>query len=623
MVIRKCERCGKSWGKKSSFNRHINRKFKCQITDKVDIKQDDINDVKMIKNIIEILDSKKRDNELLKNNENVLIDHPIVIIIDKKKYYNADDLFKYDPMYFKGCINPRNIVKKKNIHKDEYEYAQLKNDEWVFVNEEYKKAKLLLRKRYVDKNVPKMMKDIDPNEINDKYDTPLAPEILELEDHEKFKDVDGNLIDIEVRGERDRDKCYFEIHNISEGFGLGTLYRNVTDNRSNGYLENVHYKYFNVEKNKKYVKKLFITFYGFDRILSVCYLFSQNVKNILKMWLHRTFSSYNVSNITIDMQKQVNLTTLGYVYCAYSSVISGYVKIGFWRGNLDSLRSRYVTYYGNDVKIHAYEFSNAPFIEKEVHKKFDEYRYCNELFDRKYLEHYLIFLEENEEKIGEKKKIYKNNIECTYIPNNRNVNSLGDMPPKFIGEEQDELFSKNIDMRKDKNGNIFFDIIDVAAYLDIDDYENQVLKDLVYEEDYLFFIDNNELNAQFSRKLFLTYMGLVRVLMVSRSKNAVKFQEWATNILFTHHLGTQKQKDDLAASLLGINTKTVKDVFRSNSEKTPVVYLFLIGHANIVLKDGKDYGDNKLLCKFGCTEDLVKRTSQHEARYKKDYGNDI
>jgi hypothetical protein len=74
---------------------------------------------------------------------------------------------------------------------------------------------------------------------------------------------------------------------------------------------------------------------------------------------------------------------------------------------------------------------------------------------------------------------------------------------------------------------------------------------------------------------------------------------------------------------LGINSKTVKDVFRSNSDKTPVVYLFLIGYANKILKDGVMYGDNMLLCKFGCTEDLVKRISQHEVRYKKDYGIDI
>jgi hypothetical protein len=41
------------------------------------------------------------------------------------------------------------------------------------------------------------------------------------------------------------------------------------------------------------------------------------------------------------------------------------------------------------------------------------------------------------------------------------------------------------------------------------------------------------------------------------------------------------------------------------------------------VKDGKEYDNDTMLCKFGCTEDIAKRTSQHETKYKKDYGNDI
>jgi predicted GIY-YIG superfamily endonuclease len=110
--------------------------------------------------------------------------------------------------------------------------------------------------------------------------------------------------------------------------------------------------------------------------------------------------------------------------------------------------------------------------------------------------------------------------------------------------------------------------------------------------------------------------------MVPRSKNIKQFQDWTTKILFTHHLGTQKQKDDLAASLIGINSRTIKDVFRSATNKTPVVYLFLIGYAYDSLKD-KKYDYETLLCKFGCTEDIAKRTSQHETKYRKEYGSNV
>lgn len=35
MVIRKCDRCGKEFDRKSNFNFHINRKYKCSIINKI------------------------------------------------------------------------------------------------------------------------------------------------------------------------------------------------------------------------------------------------------------------------------------------------------------------------------------------------------------------------------------------------------------------------------------------------------------------------------------------------------------------------------------------------------------------------------------------------------------
>ena len=48
---------------------------------------------------------------------------------------------------------------------------------------------------------------------------------------------------------------------------------------------------------------------------------------------------------------------------------------------------------------------------------------------------------------------------------------------------------------------------------------------------------------------------------MSRNKNAERFQDWATKILFTHHLGTKEQKQELSSKLLGVQTKAVQEVF--------------------------------------------------------------
>ena len=114
-----------------------------------------------------------------------------------------------------------------------------------------------------------------------------------------------------------------------------------------------------------------------------------------------------------------------------------------------------------------------------------------------------------------------------------------------------------------------------------------------------------------NRHLFLTFAGLTKLLFVSKSKNARHFQKWAIKVLFTHKLGTEEDKFELASSLLGVDPRIIKYAFSANYAKTPCVYLFSIGKAKDLLKDDK-YSDNDILCKYGCTDDLPRRTNEHE-----------
>ena len=123
-------------------------------------------------------------------------------------------------------------------------------------------------KDWVEKNVPEYNKEIN-------YDIEMAPNIIDLEDHEKFKNNEGNIVEIEVRGYRQYDKCYFKMKDIMEGFKIIYLYDTII--KKEGYYEkNIHYKYFNLEKmenfqknkNKKIIKKeLFLTYKGLLRVL--------------------------------------------------------------------------------------------------------------------------------------------------------------------------------------------------------------------------------------------------------------------------------------------------------------------------------------------------------------------
>ena len=119
-------------------------------------------------------------------------------------------------------------------------------------------------------NVPKM--NIN-NELN--YEIEPAPQILELDDHEKFKGSNGKLLDIEVRGERHPKKCYFKVSDVSKEFEILSLDTTLL-HQDRGYEKDKHYKNFTINKvdNEQVIlsktplkKALFLTYSGMIRVL--------------------------------------------------------------------------------------------------------------------------------------------------------------------------------------------------------------------------------------------------------------------------------------------------------------------------------------------------------------------
>jgi hypothetical protein len=79
----------------------------------------------------------------------------------------------------------------------------------------------------------------------------------------------------------------------------------------------------------------------------------------------------------------------GSVYLVTSPAIN-LVKIGSWRGTILELRSRYVTYYGQDLRLWAFESDDCLSAERACQEALAKYRISNELFrpghESKYLE---------------------------------------------------------------------------------------------------------------------------------------------------------------------------------------------------------------------------------------------
>ena len=123
--------------------------------------------------------------------------------INDKKYYLSDDLMYEYPSFFKGCKTSRTIINKKNkLLKNSYIFARLNSKKWKISNGESKKFdKLFISKKWFDNN------HID-NET-DKIE--IVPKIINLGDSEMFTNNNNEPINIEVRGEREFDKCFFRL----------------------------------------------------------------------------------------------------------------------------------------------------------------------------------------------------------------------------------------------------------------------------------------------------------------------------------------------------------------------------------------------------------------------------
>jgi len=215
--------------------------------------------------------------------------------------------------------------------------------------------------------------------------------------------------------------------------------------------------------------------------------------------------------------------------------------------------------------------------------------------------------------------------------------------PEIIELEKHEKFQDDngniieIETRGERNvDKIYFKVKDVANKFNIINLQDTLLRNITNYElnlDYQYFICQETVNichktckyidhkTTVKKELFLTYQGILRVLFVSRNNKTDKFIRWATEKLFTIQIGETEDKDELASSLLGVNAKTIKNVFRTNTSKTPCVYLYMIGNAKELI-DNK-YDDNDIVCKFGCTDDLPRRCSEHEKYFKKEFNKKI
>jgi hypothetical protein len=102
--------------------------------------------------------------------------------------------------------------------------------------------------------------------------------MLDLKESEKFKDQKGRILEIEVRGERDEDECFFRVKDVATSFHDNNLYIHIdrSDIEHTSYRIREDFVYFNRFSNRdnSSTKELFFTTKGILK-----YLLTTNIKN--------------------------------------------------------------------------------------------------------------------------------------------------------------------------------------------------------------------------------------------------------------------------------------------------------------------------------------------------------
>ena len=206
---------------------------------------------------------------------NITIPVPKAIALDisGELYYNTKDLYEFKPVFFRGCRNKKRlIIGRKGIPETEYKYVNFinKTKTWHVVDETSKKAQLMITKKWIDEfyftesdtatrpitvaTATPLLVDCgvdldDEDEVVDVPSEPVKvqriyedePPLLELTDDEKFRDCEGNILEIETRGERHEDKIFFKVADVSKAFGLDRL-GDILNSKEGGYNQGLHYK---------------------------------------------------------------------------------------------------------------------------------------------------------------------------------------------------------------------------------------------------------------------------------------------------------------------------------------------------------------------------------------------
>ena len=145
----------------------------------------------------------------------------MAVRFDNDEYIEMTYLKECHPDLFTQCRNNDQFIQKYNIPTEFFKYTTQGKDRKILPYD------TTCRKRYtfIKKNF------IDTNLMKKNYNERLLPELppkIDLEEHEFFRDQNGEIVDVTIRGKRKPNEIFFKASDIGKMLGLSNIRVNIS-----------------------------------------------------------------------------------------------------------------------------------------------------------------------------------------------------------------------------------------------------------------------------------------------------------------------------------------------------------------------------------------------------------
>jgi len=299
---------------------------------------------------------------------------PRVVVVENKIFLNVDELLnnkQYDLFFSMNRKTPYKTIAKHSVSNINYRFRSTGGE----LSSEYKKG----RKLYLYENgVKDVINSIDKakcvsgkikqDELDKKRFEKHNPEniitlpnIVNVPDDDKFQNDDGNIIHIEMRGEKTEKGLYFKALDVEKGFGVDRMDIHLLDVTS-GHIRGIHYEVFmnpnsaspseslsdnaaspNTISQSRETKRdmLYLTFEG---LLKLVYCSTKNNMSNFRSWVSRTIFGMQMGSIHMREEiaadaMQMNLNEMRLLLSTFGNDLSGLYL--FKIGNVETLAYAY------------------------------------------------------------------------------------------------------------------------------------------------------------------------------------------------------------------------------------------------------------------------------------------